>query len=176
MQNGKWDERFLQLAEHVASWSKDPSTQVGAVIVRPDRTIASVGFNGFPRGVPDKPEWLADRQKKNLITIHAEQNAILNARDQSLADYTIYTTFHPCAACASKIVQAGITRVVCWFHEHPDRWAESFNLAQELFRSRGVEFLLVVDEPIENDWLLERQELEDFEGTYINESEFDERL
>ena len=49
----KWDRRFLALAEHVADWSKDPSTKTGAVIVRPDRTIASMGYNGFPRGMAD---------------------------------------------------------------------------------------------------------------------------
>lgn len=46
----KWDERFIELARLVATWSKDPSTKVGAVIVRPYRTVASVGFNGFARG------------------------------------------------------------------------------------------------------------------------------
>lgn len=46
----KWDARFLDLAVFIGDWSKDPSTKVGAVLVRPDRTIAGLGFNGFPRG------------------------------------------------------------------------------------------------------------------------------
>ena len=41
----KWNVRFLDLARFIAAWSKDPSTKVGAVLVRPDRTIAAVGFN-----------------------------------------------------------------------------------------------------------------------------------
>lgn len=61
---GKWDGRFLDLAVLVGEWSKDPSTKVGAVLVRPDRTIAAVGFNGFPRGVLDHPERYEDRPTK----------------------------------------------------------------------------------------------------------------
>lgn len=49
----KWHRRFLRLAEHIAGWSKDPSTQVGCVVVGPDREIRSTGFNGFPRGIED---------------------------------------------------------------------------------------------------------------------------
>ena len=60
----KWDRRFLELANFVASWSKDPSTKVGAVIVRADRTVASMGFNGFPRGVLDHEGRYADRATK----------------------------------------------------------------------------------------------------------------
>ena len=66
-----WHQRFLALAAHVGSWSKDPSTKVGAVIVRNDRTIVSVGYNGFPRHCDDDPELYADRTKKYPRTVHA---------------------------------------------------------------------------------------------------------
>ena len=56
--------KFLSLAREVSTWSKDPSTQVGAVLVRPDRTVAGIGFNGFPRGIYDDPELLNDRPEK----------------------------------------------------------------------------------------------------------------
>lgn len=132
-----WDRRFLSLAEHVASWSKDPSTQVGAVIVRPDKTIASLGFNGLPRGVPDLPETLADRETKYAIVVHAEINAVLHARE-SLAGYTLYVwPFHPCSNCASAIVQAGIGRVVT-VPSDVGRWRESFDRAAYVFGSAGV--------------------------------------
>ena len=49
------------MAQLVASWSRDPSTQCGAVIVRPDKTVAAVGFNGFPRGADDSPALYPDR-------------------------------------------------------------------------------------------------------------------
>lgn len=60
----KWDRRFLELATLVASWSKDPSTKTGAVIIGPDRSVISTGFNGFPREMPDDPKLYEDREKK----------------------------------------------------------------------------------------------------------------
>ena len=47
--NNIWNQRFIELAEHVATWSKDPSTKVGAVIVDFDKRIISIGFNGYPK-------------------------------------------------------------------------------------------------------------------------------
>jgi len=67
----KWDRRFLEMAGLVASWSKDPSTQVGAVIVRPNKTIVSVGYNGFPRAVRDDQSLYQDRPTKLMRTVHA---------------------------------------------------------------------------------------------------------
>lgn len=132
-----WDERFLRLADHIASWSRDPGTQVGAVIVRPDKTIASLGFNGLPRLVEDTPERLNDRDLKLKITIHAELNAVLNAKEP-LAGYTIYVwPFHPCSACAASIIQSGLRRVVAPVNEC-ERWAASFELAGLMFREAGV--------------------------------------
>ena len=77
----RWDRHFLALAEHVASWSKDPSTQTGAVIVRPDRTIASVGYAGFPRGCDDSDSLYADRNEKYARIVRCEMNAVLSARE-----------------------------------------------------------------------------------------------
>ena len=111
----KWDKRFLELAKHIGTWSKDPSTQVGAVIVRPDKSIASVGYNGFPAGMPDDEELYADRAEKFCRIIHAEMNALNYSRDQSHQGYTIYNwPFLPCISkgCFIHLVQAGITRFV----------------------------------------------------------------
>ena len=54
---GKWDVRFLKLAHEVASWSKDPSTKVGCVLVKGKKVI-SVGYNGLPMGIEDSIERL----------------------------------------------------------------------------------------------------------------------
>jgi dCMP deaminase len=131
-----WDKRFLELAALIGSWSKDPSTKVGAVIVRPDRTIASLGYNGFPRGVDDTYQ---DREHKLLRTVHAEMNAILSAREP-LHGCTIYVTpLCPCSNCAAAIIQAGIIRVVA---EAPaiqrPEWEASFEAAKEMFSQTGV--------------------------------------
>ena len=79
--DNKWDGRFVELASHIAKWSKDPSTKCGAVIVRSDKTIASVGYNGFPRGLDDSGKLYDNRSVKYDRVIHAEMNAILNASE-----------------------------------------------------------------------------------------------
>src|SRR4029079_7987520 len=120
-------EGFLQDASNFARKSKDPSTKVGCVIIRPDRTQASAGFNGFPRGVEDTPERYADREIKYGLVVHAEANAIVTAREP-LHGYTLYCTHSPCCECAKLIVQAGIARVVAPAPSDDlrTRWSESF--------------------------------------------------
>jgi dCMP deaminase len=134
--NAKWTARFINLAAHVAGWSKD-STQVGAVIIRPDRSVASVGFNGLPRAVSDDPARLADRDQKLLYTVHAELNAILAAREPLHGCSIVVYPFQPCAQCAAAIIQAGISEVIC--PEVPDasRWADSFHAARTMFHEAG---------------------------------------
>jgi dCMP deaminase len=137
----KWQGRFIKLAEEISTWSKDVSSQVGAVIVRPDRTIASIGFNGFPRGVEDSPERIENRDTKLLYTIHAEMNAILSAKEP-LKDYSIFVwPFQPCAHCAAPIIQAGIKDVYCPYNAHLDtyeRWKDSFQAALHMFDEAEV--------------------------------------
>lgn len=137
-----WDRRFLELAGVVASWSKDPSTHVGSVIVRPDRTVASMGYNGFARGVDDDIIFYEDRTIKYERVIHAELNAILSAKE-SLDGYALYCTLYPCARCASAIIQSGITGLVTWTiqnNDHNNRIAASAHWAQshEMFMQAGI--------------------------------------
>ena len=134
-----WDMRFFELALNVASWSKDPSSKVGAIIVDADRRIVSTGFNGLPRGVSDTESFLGDRDTKLAMTIHAEQNAILFASGRELTGCTIYTTHHPCAHCAATIIQVGITEVVCpQSDDLGERWAKHKQLAETIFLQSGV--------------------------------------
>lgn len=124
-----WDERFLRLAEEVASWSKD-LTQVGCVLVNPEtRTVISTGFNGFPRGVAEEFDlpvskeqsspgtdlrW--DRPTKYAFIEHAERNAVYNAARNGHATegcwaYMNFTPYRICTDCARALIQAGIRRV-----------------------------------------------------------------
>ena len=103
-------ERFMKLAQHVASWSKDPSTKIGAVIVNPSRIVVGMGFNGFPRGVSDDVERYNNRPLKYQIVQHAEANAIFNA-SASVKGCTLYATHPPCCNCTGAIIQAGISKV-----------------------------------------------------------------
>ena len=136
----KWIARFTDLTKEIASWSKDGSTKVGSVIVRPDRTICSVGFNGFPRGVKDSPSAIADRDTKLLRTIHAELNAILSAKEP-LNGYSLFVwPFQPCSQCAAAIIQSGIKDVYCPFTSHSsnDRWSDSFKSALQMLDEAEV--------------------------------------
>lgn len=138
----KWDRRFLALAQHIAQWSKDPSTKTGAVIVDPGNRLVSSGYNGFPRGVNDTPERLENREMKYKIIVHCERNALLFAREP-VNGYRLYTwPFMPCAPCASMVIQAGIIEVIAPVSDN-SRWLEDFNLARTLFGEAGVKVKLL---------------------------------
>lgn len=136
----KWDLRFLKLAEHISTWSLDPSTKCGSVIVDNKNRLISVGFNGFPRGISDD-ERLHNREKKLRIVQHAESNAILFS-NVSLEGCTLYCwPFSPCGQCAGRIIQSGIKWVkfpVCDDREKLNRWADEFMLASDLFKEANI--------------------------------------
>ena len=142
-----WDRRLLTLAEMVASWSKDDSTKVGAVVVTPENVIVSVGYNGFAQRMPDVEAHYADRQSKYSRIVHSETNAILLARTD-VRGCTLYSTFPPCDRCAVSIIQAGIVRVVCpslskLAPDKAERWQKSMETARDYFQESGVAFIEV---------------------------------
>lgn len=106
-----FDKWALGLAIASSERSRDPSTKVGAVIIRPDKTIASTGYNGFPASMEDKFVWWNNRSEKYDRVIHAEMNAILNSKE-SVKGMVLYCTHPPCKDCAKHIAAAGIVRVV----------------------------------------------------------------
>ena len=134
-----WDIRFMELARLVSSWSKDPTTQVGAVIVDDKHRVVSVAYNGFPRGVHDREHRLEDREMKLHMTMHAEQNAILFAQ-RNLQGCTLYTwPIQCCAQCAAMIIQSGIKRVVSPNVACRPEWRKSFDIANHMFEEANVE-------------------------------------
>lgn len=129
----------LGMARHVAQLSKDPSTQVGAVIFDAKRRFVSAGYNGLPRGVEDRPERLAERSIKYKMIRHAEANALAFAT-APLEGATLVVTHPCCTQCAGAAIQAGVTHVV-W--PAPDeafraRWEEDLALVREMFSEAGV--------------------------------------
>lgn len=138
----KWHHRFMAMARLVASWSQDPSTQAGAVVVDGKR-IVSLGFNGFPAGVDDDPKIYADRERKLRRVQHAEPNALSFAK-RDVTGCTLYVTHFPCCQCAGRIIQEGIKQVVC---PPPDagflaRWKDDIEESKSMFSEAGVEVLL----------------------------------
>lgn len=141
--SSKWDRRFLALAEHVAEWSKDPSTQVGCVIANSEKKVVALGYNGFPKGIEDTPERFNDRETKYKYVVHSEPNAIANA-NSNVRGCTIYTwPFAPCRECMKLIITHGIIRVV-----YPEaskelraRWGDSLEFAEKLAQEAGVQLV-----------------------------------
>ena len=132
-----WASRFIDLAHVVAGWSKDPSTQVGAVITDDRNRIISLGFNGVPRSCREPGE----RDEKLHRTIHAEQNAMAFA-ECDLRGARIFVTHAPCAQCAAMIVQRGIS-LVCFDVRSTEtaffeRWKDSHQQAMNMLYEAGV--------------------------------------
>lgn len=136
-----WPQRFHDLATLIATWSKDPSTKVGAVIIDADRRIVSTGYNGFPRGVYDYVDRYEDKAQKYPMIVHAEANAIVSAplvlRGRGCA---LITTKYPCSSCAKLIIQSGIYQV----HTPPsdathEPWATDAVFTKTMLEESGVE-------------------------------------
>lgn len=135
------DKYFLELAAKAAEPSKDPSTKTGAVIVDKHGVIVSMGRNGFPRQMPDRSEWLNDREQKYSRIVHCEMNALIFAK-RDLQDCTLYTwPFLSCDRCAVHMIQAGITRFVAPKRTDAaaERWEPVFIKTREYCTQCGVE-------------------------------------
>lgn len=133
-----WDQYFIEEAARVASRSKDPSKQVGAIIVRGKEELAR-GYNGFPEGIEDSEERLCDPTFKSLVILHAEENALWRARREDLSDCTLYVSpYMPCAHCASQIIRSGIRRVVSDMGDFSAKWAYNFEVSKAIFDEAGV--------------------------------------
>ena len=144
-----WDVKFLELAKHISTWSKDPSRQIGAVAIGQNRNILATGYNGFPRGVYDTDERLNDRKEKYKLIVHAEMNCIYNAtlNGVSLQGSHLYVYGLPvCHECAKGVVQVGVSRVIMpddiWFLddrlENDRKWIDSFNRTKQIFTEGNV--------------------------------------
>ena len=111
----KWDQRYMEIADLVATWSKDPITKVGAYAVGEYGQPLSHGYNGFPRGDEDNPKDYENRELKRRKIVHAETNLIANAsmNGVSLVNATIYLSgLPPCNTCTGIIIQCGFSCVV----------------------------------------------------------------
>ena len=136
-----WDTRFLDLAEHISEWSKDPSKKIGAVAVGAQRQILAQGYNGFPRGIDDTTDRYDNREEKYKLVVHAEMNVIYNAsyNGVSLNGSTLYVHGLPvCSDCAKGIIQVGVKNVIMRKAKAPDIWLESWKTTEQMFKESGV--------------------------------------
>ena len=147
MGSKKYDHRYLELAKFFSTWSKDPSTQIGAVAIGEKGQVLAQGYNGFPRKVDETEERYQNRETKYKYVVHAEMNCIYNATYNgiSLQDSTFYIHGLPvCSECAKGIIQVGVKSVV-WraIDDIPPQWLESNMLTEELFNEAGVEYVQI---------------------------------
>ena len=135
-----WDKRFLELALHISTWSKDLNTKVGCVITNADNQILTTGYNGLPRILDDSKTDRLKRPEKYLWTEHAERNALYQAARLgiSLMNCTLHTTLFPCCDCSRGIIQSGITRVVVFDKAFDPRWKENFMKSWDMLIEAGV--------------------------------------
>lgn len=135
-----WLNHWNNIAHAVATRSKDPSTQVGAVIVDNEQTVVITGHNGMPQGIEETPE-MWERPAKYDYVLHAELNAIARAarNGRPVKDCTIYVTHYPCSDCAKAIIASGIKNVVVAMNELSPTWSESNAKAEKLFAMANVQ-------------------------------------
>ena len=130
------------MAKDVATWSKDDSTKVGAVITTLEGRPISWGFNGMAMGVDDSVPERKERPAKYKWTCHAERNAMDLSPQGDLNNCVMYVTFSPCSICAQSIIQRGIRTVVIdedfTADKAPDRWQEDMYVALEMLKEGGV--------------------------------------
>ena len=154
MSDVQWHAYYMEVATLVSSMSKDESMKVGAVLVTPNNTIASTGFNGFPRGVDESecPERLA-RPEKYQWTEHAERNAVYNAALNGVKTQysTAYCTSGVCHDCARAFIQAGVQEVYIpiknndpFFEKRWEVWGPRFAKGTEILKAAGVKVNHVV--------------------------------
>ncbi len=142
MSRPSWDEYFMDIVEVVKTRSTCIRRQVGAVIVKDNRILAS-GYNGAPSGCRHCEDIGCLRQQMGIPSgqrhelcraIHAEQNAIVQAAASGtcIKGATVYCTTQPCVLCAKMMINAGIVRIV-YRGSYPDE------LSMSLLNEAGVE-------------------------------------
>lgn len=137
-----WPEHWMGIAAKTAeNRSKDPNTQVGAVIVNDRQRSLTTGYNGFPEGCAETPE-LWERPVKYGRVIHAELNAIADAarRGVAIEGSTLYVTHFPCLNCAKAVIAAGVKHVVA--RSVLSNWGDDCKAAAELMNEAGVSWWL----------------------------------
>ena len=141
----KWDKKFMDQAQLVATWSKDTNRQNGAVIVNDDNIVISQGYNGFPIGCNDEIKSRYEQPMKYFFTEHAERNALYFAARNgvSLKGSRMYMTMFPCADCARGMIQCGITKIIAPTPDvdHP-KWGEHFRVSMAMLEEANVEIEL----------------------------------
>jgi|SRR5690625_193811 len=153
----KWRSRYITITKEISTWSKDPDTQVGAVIATTDGKPVSWGFNGVPMGVEDTEERL-NRPTKYHYMAHAERNAMDFSNINNFDDCVLFITHAPCSSCATSIVNRKIKHVVVhslggftndsFINRHSSDSMECHRASLKMFGEAGIGYWECCDEGI----------------------------
>lgn len=136
-------EFFMRMVYLVGQQSKDPSTKIGAVLVRGD-TVISTGWNGFPRKVVDLEELYINKAEKYPRIVHSEMNTLLLAARNGISTdgATLFVNCHPCSDCCKALIQAGVKKIIthkqwpiCNMAAH---WDKSFEISNQMIKESGI--------------------------------------
>jgi dCMP deaminase len=139
----KWDLRYLELAKTIAGWSKDPSSQIGAIAVGSKGQVLAQGYNGFPRGMVDSPQHYKNKTVKYARIVHAEMNMIFNASFNGgcLNGSSVYVSGLPtCSDCAKGLIQVGVKELIMPQQKIEDRWYDSWQRSKEYYKEAGLKY------------------------------------
>lgn len=139
----KWDMRYLELAQLIGTWSKDPSSKIGAVAVGSKGQVLSQGYNGFPRGMVDNNSLYENREEKYSRIVHAEMNMIYNASFNGvcLNKSIVYVSGLPtCSDCAKGLIQVGVTELVMLRKKIDEKWYDSWQRSKCFYKEAGLKW------------------------------------
>ena len=134
---------FLRHAyQYAQSYSKDPSTQLGSVLVQPHGGVIGWGVNGLPDRISDNEDRWVRPQKYDYVE-HAERNVIYKCAERGICStgLIMYCPWFACAECARAIIQSGISAVVGHkeMYEHVNkRWNDSVHVGMEMIKESGI--------------------------------------
>ena len=157
-----FDELFMRMVYLTATKSKDPSSKIGAVIVKDNRVI-STGYNGFPIGVSDSQERYLNRETKYKFVVHAEHNSILTAArfGISTSEATLYTNGLPCNNCMKAVIQSGISEIVIhsvWPEMKHSDWDDLSKVSKTMMEESGLK-LRIFDTKLNVDGFLNGEKI-----------------
>lgn len=139
-----WPDYFMKIAHLVAERSTCLRRQVGAVVVK-DQRILATGYNGAPSHVAHCLDVGCVRERMGIPSgqrhelcrgLHAEQNLVVQAATLgiSLSGTEVYCTHQPCLICSKMLINCGIVKI--WYASgYPDE------LALQMLAEAGVELV-----------------------------------
>lgn len=141
--NNDWNMKFLNLAKHIADWSKD-KTKVGCVITDSNNKVVSVGYNGLPGFIEDSDDILLNKSLKQKMIKHAEHNALEianNVYKSFSAPFKLYCTHISCLPCCAATVFSKnvIISDIYFINTGSDNFRKNYCVEE------GIDYLLVND-------------------------------